>query len=327
MNILLIDVDSVIPNLALMKISTYHKKKGDHVFLNYCNDPDKVYVSCILKENRSQALGSKLLLNCKNVCFGGYGINDKKLPGPIEHMMPDYSLYDGKVCQNCGHLINHCRCKKETIPGDMWYSMGYSTRGCIRNCGWCKVPEMEGSIRANASISEFLSPFHKHLVLLDNNILALDDHFKKIADQIMNRNVTVDFNQGLDIRLINDENAGILKKLRYRPFLRFAFDEICYKKQVINGIKTLIENGIKQSFFYVLVGYNTSIEEDLERLNILKLLDQRPYVMRYNKDPSNRLYSDLAAWANQQQFFMSMSFERFRECRAKRKIMGHPESE
>ena len=132
--VLLIDVDSKIPNLALMKISAYHKFNGDEVGFNVQN-PDKVYISCIFSRNRTKAIGIPTLFRC--VCeLGGYGINDKQLPSEVEHIMPDYDLY---------------RCD---------YSFGFTTRGCIRNCDFCIVPKKEGKIKFNADIYEFWDKRH-----------------------------------------------------------------------------------------------------------------------------------------------------------------------
>jgi len=296
MRISLIDVDSTIPNLALMKISAYHKQKGDTVGINISN-PDQVYISCIFKKNRSQALGISKFFSCP-VYLGGYGLNDNKLPEEIEHIMPDYDLF------NCDH------------------SIGFTTRGCIRNCKFCIVPQKEGKIKANCDLTEFWNRSHKHVMLLDNNILALPKHFEKIASQIMENNLTVDFNQGLDIRLVNDKNADILSKLKVKPCLRFSFDSISIEDQVRKGVGILKSYNCKRAMIFVLVGFDSTKEEDQRRLDIIKELDQRPYVMRYENCRGDRWYNDLAAWANQQQFFMSMKFERFRECRANRDLVS-----
>jgi len=295
MRVSLIDVDSKLPNLALMKISMYHKQKGDRVGLNI-SDPNQVYISCIFKKNRSQAIGISKFFTCP-VHLGGYGINDNQLPKEIEHITPDYDLY------NCD------------------YSLGFTTRGCIRKCEFCIVPQKEGMIRANCDLYEFWNKKHKHIVLFDNNILALPNHFEKIASQLMDNNLTVDFNQGLDIRLVNDKNAEILSQLKIKPELRFAFDNIKIEKQVRKGIEILKSHNCKRSMFYVLVGFDSTKEEDQRRLNIIKELDQRAYVMRYESCYGKRWYNDLASWANQPQFFISMTFERFKECRSNRKLV------
>lgn len=301
MKIGLIQVDGKIPNLALMKLSAFHKKIGDelylikpHVVSRCLVNFDKVYISCIFEENRRMA--ELITKQYANSLLGGIGSgNNEKLPLEIEHMMPDYDMFG---------------CK---------YSLGFTTRGCIRKCPFCKVHIHEGMIRTNADIYEFWNTKHKHIVLLDNNILASPSHFKKIAEQIMKENLTVDFNQGLDIRLVNDENAEILSQLRIKPELRFAFDNINIEQDVIKGIEILKNHGITRAMWYVLVGFDSTINGDLYRFNLLKKLGQRAYCMRHKNSKNQRMYSELSSWVNQQKFFLSMDFDRFCYLRKHRK--------
>lgn len=238
MKVLLIDVDSTIPNLALMKISGYHKQKGDQVGFNI-GDPDRIYASIVFSKNKWKGNGIKQMYPNVVVDVGGSGFSlDNKLPNTIEHTMPDYDLYN------------------------VDYSMGFTTRGCIRKCTFCFVPKKEGNIKYNADIYEFWNTNHSHIVLLDNNILALPDHFEKIANQLLKNHCSVDFNQGLDIRLVNDDNAELLSKLRVNPHYRFAWDCLKDEKKVVDGIEILKNHGINQSLFYVLVGYDTLKDED-----------------------------------------------------------------
>lgn len=300
--VLLVDIDSKIPNLALMKLSAYHKKMGDKVsLLKYpCTTGnerinhrfDKVYISSIFEDNKEKTV--KFSKQFKDVEMGGYFIEHKKeLPYQIEHIMPDYSLY---------------KCK---------YSMGFTTRGCIRNCDWCIVPKKEGKICVNSDIYEFWDRSHKHLDLLDNNPMALPEHFKKIADQIIKENLTVSFH-GLDARLLNDENTELLSRLNIKPEPRFAFDTMEAERGVLRAIKLMEKHGIKRALWYVLVGFDTNWEEDMYRVELLKKLGQRPYVMRYKtvKDKNHPLhtkYALFASWANQYQFFHVMDFDKFLE--------------
>lgn len=287
----MIDVDSKLPNLALMKISAHHKKLGDQVGINI-GDPDLVYVSCIFKKNKPQVKGIQTMFDCP-VMFGGYGINDEKLPNEIEHIMPDYDLY------NCD------------------YSMGFTTRGCIRNCPWCIVPKKEGKIKPNSNIYEFWDHRHKHLVLLDNNILALHNHFIEIAKQIIDNDLSVDFNQGLDIRLVNEDNIKWLSELRVKPEYRFAFDDPKYESIIREKVSLLKDHGIR-GMFYVLVGFNTTIDEDFHRVNVLTELDQRAYIMRYESVMGIQPYTDLAHWVNGGQFQTTMDFETYQKIRHNR---------
>lgn len=246
MKVLLISVDGQKPNLPLMKISGLHKKRGDSVDLRKCfsgmlglphPDPDKVYVSCIFSQNRSLALSVANMFNCE-VEIGGYGVNDKQLPYDIEHQMPDYSLYG------------------------IEYSIGFTSRGCIRKCPWCIVPQKEGMIRDHAPIDEFYVPKWHKLILWDNNFLA-SPKWENNLHEIIVRKIRICFNQGLDIRLIDASTANLLSKTHYcddqfkRPRLYFSFDLPNIEAEVVEGIEVLKKAGIKTQhlMFYVLVGY------------------------------------------------------------------------
>jgi len=291
MKVLLVHVDGKMPNLALMKISAWHKKQGDEVFLKRgltpilpleCPDPDKVYISCIFGWNRERAL--RLAENLEKKGFkvevGGYGINDEKLPVEIEHIRPDYDLYG------------------------IDYSMGYTSRGCIRKCPWCLVWRREGYIREHADIKEFLHPHHRKVILFDNNLLAAPNCEKVLLDLIAYR-LKVNFTQGLDIRLIDREKARLLSKIHYYDWrfknrrLHFAFDLPEIEDEVIRGIRLLEKARIprRHLMFYVLVGYNTSYEEDMHRINLLIKEGVRPYVMPYN-NRHDSYYVHLERWVN-----------------------------
>lgn len=273
--------DSKIPNLAIMKLSAYHKRLGDDVSLNDVGSADKVYVSCIFPENAPQLLEKAKRFNC-NVEAGGYGISDVKLPREIEHIMPDYSLYD------------------------IDYSLGVTSRGCFRQCPFCIVPKMEGPIRDHAPIGEFLNPTHSKLFLLDNNLLA-SPNWRRNIEYVRDRKLKVCLNAGLDIRLVNDFNAELLSQVDYRDShfkkkrLYFAFDFTEIEPQVRRGIEVLENHGIKPKhlMFYVLVGFNTSPEQDMRRVDILKEYGCLPWIMRYSRSPKiNQFYR----WVNRRYY-------------------------
>ena len=303
-----------MPNLALMKLSAYHKKLNDTVeiikislhknqTLLLSEDYQKIYLSSIFEENKEIVMD--FIKRFKNIEIGGcFVAPGKDLPYEIEHIMPDYSIYNKYEELKCN------------------YSMGFTTRGCIRNCPWCIVPSKEGKIHVNADIYEFWNPEHKHLELLDNNPMALPIHFKKIADQIIKENLSVSFH-GLDVRLLNDENTEILSQLKIKPEPRFAFDTIKDEPWVLRGIDLMHKHGIKRALWYVLVGFNTTWEQDMYRINLLKKLKQRPYIMRFKTVSHDRKYADLASWVNQYQFFSSMTYERFIECRNDRRNINY----
>jgi len=296
-SILLIDVDSVIPNLALMKISAHHKKQGHDVTLqrgsNIFNNKEKydvVYISCIFTKNRAAARRLGKQFPNAEVHLGGTGINlTTELPTEIEHLMPDYNLYP-----------------------EINYSLGYTSRGCFRSCPWCVVPKKEGKPHAVADIYQFYNPRFTKMILLDPNIFSVPhDHFKKIARQIIRESIQVEFNAGLDIRLLDDEKAELLHKMHIsQP--KFAWDLVSDEYAVMKGIEVLVKHGIKRSLFYVLTGFNTTMGEDLYRLKKLKSLGQRPYVLRYETVRNVKEYTLLSAWCNQPKFFETVSFDQYK---------------
>jgi hypothetical protein len=221
-----------------------------------------------------------------NVVVGGSGISlSLNLDYDIEHIIPDYDLYN------------------------VDFSMGFTSRGCIRNCGFCIVPEKEGYIRDNAHISEFHYPEHKKIILLDNNFQA-SPRWRENLDYINEHDLKVNFNQGLDIRILDLEFAERLTQTKYYNWnfkirgLHFAFDDMRYEKDVWQGIDLLDKAGIplKHCLFYVLIGYNTTEEQDLYRIRSLYERGVHPYVMPYNKHKSdltrwvNRLYYQFIPW-------------------------------
>lgn len=294
MRIGLIDIDGKIPNLALMKLSQHHKQSGHEVELTsplFANQYDKIMASKIFTHTPMPILPVGSLT-------GGSGYSLKsRLIEPIEHLMPDYSLYP---------KIN--------------YSIGFTTRGCIRNCPFCIVPKKEGGIRINADIYEFWNGEHKKIILLDNNILALPDHFFRITNQIRKKNLKVDFNQGLDHRLLTPEICKRLTEIRHVEY-RFSFDHINLEKTVLKAIDILKTGGIKRAFWYVLVGFDSTIEEDLYRLNLLRDLGQNTYVQRYNYC-QDQIYVLLAKWANQQRVFRAITFKQYLDHPEGRKYKG-----
>jgi len=281
MEIGLIQIDGTLPNLALMKLSTYHKQRGDNITLMKDKTIsqrlipfDKVYVSCIFEENKETAI--KVSQQFKNCEVGGIGVNDLRLPEEVEHLMPDYELFD---CD---------------------FSIGFTTRGCIRNCYFCKVPKHEGKIRANSDIYEFWNKKHKEIILLDNNILALPEYFKKIAKQIKDNNLIVDFNQGLDHRLLTPEICKILLGLKHKREIRFAYDHISYEPMVIKAIGMLKEAGLGdwKTRWYVYVGENDDFHSVYKRIKLLRDFNQGVYVMRDRKIYSKPEFVALASWGN-----------------------------
>jgi len=162
--------------------------------------------------------------------------------------------------------------------------MGFTSRGCTRSCGFCIVPQKEGKWRvATDDIREFWTG-QKKLKLLDNNLTADSDHFEKILKQLIKHRIRVDINQGVDARLIDDSKALLLSKVSMKT-LRIAWDSMDIEQDVLSGINTLKRHMVGSKIMvYVLIGYDTTEEEDLYRVEMLKSLGVEPFVMPFNKN-------------------------------------------
>lgn len=234
------------PNLALMKLSAWHRSRGDQVTRECREEADQTYVSCVFPWNAS---GDFHVPDCKGpVRLGGSGfwgkLLEERLPDEVEHVKPDY-------------------------PPEQLFSMGFTSRGCPRRCPWCIVPKKEGEIKPWAEIYEFWDHRHPLILLLDNNLLAAPN-WRETMSALAREPVAVDFHQGLDIRLVTDEVAWWLSRVKTWA-LRFSFDDWAYHRSVEEGLELLVRHGIPASRcqFYVLLGYRQSPEEDFQRLQLL----------------------------------------------------------
>jgi len=187
---------------------------------------------------------------------------------------------------------------------------GFTTRGCIRKCEFCIVPEKEGRIRHDRDLLDLWDGTSKDIVLYDNNILAMPEHFEQVCSDARQNGIRLDFNQGLDHRLLTQEHVDLLKTIRHHE-LRFAFDSVTQFSSVERTIDLLQRNGINRCLWYVLCGFDTSFEDDLTRLNYLRERNQNAYVMRYNSGRTDIRLTALARWANQHHIFHGMTFPQF----------------
>lgn len=294
--VLLIDLDSTIPNLALMKISAFYKSKGCEVGFNV-KDPTKAYISCIFKKNRKLAHMSANLLYLSypdiQIDIGGSGYSlTKCLPDDIESMNPDYDLYP-------------------TID----YSLGFTTRGCIRKCPFCIVPKKEGKLHRVNRIEEIYNPRFNSIKLMDNNILADMENFREIVEFCKAHNLRVDFSQGLDARLLTEESASMLATLRPMKCWDFAFDSMSYRPSVERAIRLLKNAGIhlkNRVQFYVYCDQSDGeygFDSALERCKLLKEWGTNPYVMLDIDSPPSQRMKDLKRWANRKHIFWSCDFQ------------------
>lgn len=282
MRILIINIDSKLDNLALVKIEQYHLSRKDDIIWDLplmADRADKIYVSCIFESNKDKALEYS---SFPNAVIGGTGYDiSKKLDPEIDKIKPKINI-------------------------------DFATRGCIRKCEFCVVPEKEGSIRADRDIYDIWDGRSKSVTLLDNNILALPDHFRLICSQAEKENLWIDFNQGLDFRLLDDDIIYHLSKTKIKH-IRFALDYnhlIPVFKSKLEMLRKRIPN--IYPFVYVLAGYKTSFEEDMERLLFLKSENCRPYLMRHQDIAGDKEYIKLAQWVNQTHIFAKYSFQDFK---------------
>lgn len=290
MNVLLVNIDSnKIPPLPLLKLSTWYKQRGDNVGFDIQN-PDRVYISCIFTKNAEQARGVAMYYPDAEIDIGGSGINLKKeLPQEIELIKPDYDL-----CPST-------------------YSQGFTTRGCIRNCGFCIVPEKEGVIREVQHPQEFHDPRFDTCMIMDNNLFAAPNEWQfEVFSWFIENKIKMLSPQGWDIRLLTKERAEFLKSVKHAGNIHFAWDNLKDEKIIERGIRILKDTGFNLRHdiqFYVLSGYNTTFEQDLYRCEKLKELGTNAFVMPYRKTPQ---INALARWANKKWLFWSIPFSEYK---------------
>lgn len=298
MKIGLIDVDGHnYPNLPLMKISAYHKQQNDivtwynpitsgHMDIVYISkvfsftpdypyyiDADKIFKAgtgyCIITINDEE-----IFIKCK----------DYILPGQIEHIYPDYSIYP---------KYSHDK------------AYGFLTRGCPRKCEFCHVGAKEGYCSHKvADLTEFWQG-QKYITLMDPNILACNDAMD-LLEQLKDSHAWIDFNQGLDIRMMSEDKANLIKQLKVKT-IHFAWDNYD-DKQVLPKLKEfrrMVDFNWRNMVVYVLTNFNTTMEQDLDRVYTLLDLGYNPYIMIYNKHnlPRHSRYKDLQRWVNNKIIF------------------------
>lgn len=287
MNILIIDIDSKIPNLALKKIEKYHRDLGDSIeFAPMMRGwADRVYVSCVFTKNLDLCHEWE---NDTKVLIGGTGYDlTVKLPQEIEDVNP---------------RIN-------------W---GFTSRGCIRNCHFCFVPKKEGMTYVVGDIYDIWDGEHwqivngkkerKCITIMDNNILSIPSHFKHICSQLRKENLVVDFNQGLDLRLVTNELAQELKTIRHKEY-KFSWD--MDDSTIVPRLKYVYEK-LGRCTIFVICGF-LPYEKVLEKFELIKAIGHNGYCMRHENCYNEPRYIELARWVNQHPMFQGMTLEQFRE--------------
>ena len=286
MKIGIVDIDGHnFPNLALMKLSAWHKAHGDSVefavpLLRY----DRIYKSKVFTFTPDDFTAWM----CDDVRRGGTGYDlTSKLPDEIEHIMPDYSLY-----------------------GITDTAYGFLTRGCPRGCPFCIVAGKGGrASRKVADIREWWSG-QKKIKLLDPNLTACPD-WCELFGQLAESGASVDFTQGLDIRLLTDEKIAALNSVKIKN-IHFAWDN------ANDDLRQHFERYAKQArrkyngafaTVYVLTNFNSDMAQNLYRINTLRDLGYDPYVMIYDKDHAPREIRRLQRWCNNRIIFKSCRWE------------------
>lgn len=311
------------PNLVCMKLSAYHKNIGDDVELLLDYDSiesfDKVYVSKVFTETPVP----EWVLNAPWVEYGGTGFfydKAKPLPYEIEHIMPDYHLYDVFVYKAIESGVKADQLKYYTD-----YSIGFTTRGCIRGCSFC-VNKNYRSCEKHSPVSEFLDESRPYICLLDDNVLSCKD-WKNIFDELNATGKRFQFKQGMDERLLTDEKCEVIFNSNWIGDYIFAFDNIKDRRLVERKLQLMRRHTNKRPKFYVFCSYNhddpdrytddfwsTDIKDVFERIKILMSYQALPYIMRYKdyeQSPYRGMYINLARWCNQPSIFKRMSFREF----------------
>ncbi len=315
MKIGLVDVDghakkkkwgaTIYPNIALCKIARWHRQQGDQVewadaFFHY----DVLYMSKVFNFSPDDITA----YSADRIIKGGTGYNiHSALPYEMDHIQPDYSIYPH-------------------IPSDVAY--GFLTRGCPNKCKWCVVPRKEGRIVPYMDVDDIAIEGRTKLVLMDNNILAAGDYAKEQLQKIIDRGYRVDFNQALDARLVTDDFAQLLAKVKWldKNRIRFGCDTWNQIKRCENAIEMIKGYGFKGEFFlYTML--NDDFHECYNRIHYWwdKLQEAREkhagnwiyaYAQPY-RDPDNphrpipQWQKDMAGWVNKKAHFVAHSFEDF----------------
>lgn len=289
------------PSLPMMKLSAYHKSIGDTVERYMpLNHYDLVYASKVF--SFTEDIDDRCIVQADEVKRGGTGYcisvengkevfdksKDVPLPKGIEHIYPDYDLFP-----------------------EYKFAAGFLTRGCPRGCAFCIVGQKEGRCSKQvADLSEFWRG-QKQIDLLDPNILACREH-ERLLMQLAETKARVNFNQGIDVRLVNPDNIALLNKIK-APILHFAWDNP--NDDLTKHFKLFSEHTVVKSdrnkIVYVLTNFGSTMEQNLHRIYTLRDLGYSPYVMIYEKETAPKEVKRLQRWCNNRLIFRSC--ERFED--------------
>ena len=352
--ILLIDVDSKIPNLALMKISAWHKARGDNVRLikiklkkhkdgtlkegvkvDFSDKPDKVYISVIFKKNKQVV--DDIVSQYPDIAFdiGGSGYDlHKTLPDEIENLKPDYSLYpenDYSIgFSSRGWRLFNIFWDRQNLPliplaidcnQSKTQKIIKSLRGCVRNtktCPFCIVPIKEGKFRRVAHPSEWYNPDYGKIVFLDNNIIADREWFYEITDWCAEKKLKLQFNQGLDIKRMDEKIARRLLEMPTHGMISFAWDHIEDEAIIHEKIELLKAVGFTKNKlrgkvqFYIYVDNDDDYDSGLYRARELKKLSCNAFIMYNIDNKATKRINDLRRWANRRGLYWQFDIEKYK---------------
>lgn len=331
MKIGIIDADLIgrkrhrFPNLACMKLSSWYKQNCHEVDLlldyDHIAEYDTVFISKVFTDTVvPDGVVDKPWVKCGGTGF--YYDKAEPLPLEIEHSMPDYHLYDAFIAKEL---------EKGVKPKELQYytdfSIGFTTRGCIRGCSFC-VNKNYKSCNLHSPVEEFVDPDRKYICLLDDNVLACKD-WRRIFEELNATGKRFQFKQGMDERLLTDEKCEVIFNSNWIGDFIFAFDNIKDAELIERKLKLIRKHTDKIPKFYCFCGYNhdapniypddfwaKDIADLFERIKILMKYHCLPYIMRYadyEKSPYRGMYVTIARWCNQPSYFKKLSFREFCE--------------
>lgn len=350
MTIGIIDADLIgrskhrFPNLACMKLSSYYKAKGHDVSLLTSYDDIENYEKVFISKVFTETPVPDGVLNLPWVEHGGTGFYYDKappLPYEIEHSMPDYHLYDNFIKKQIDDAVGAYvdeddreaayRRKRKEFEYYLDFSIGFTTRGCIRGCSFCVNKNYRQCLK-HSPVSEFLDPERKYICCLDDNVLSCRE-WRAIFEELNATGKRFQFKQGMDERLLTDEKCEVIFNSRWVGDYIFAFDNIKDRKIVERKLDLIRKHTDVIPKFYVFCGFNHNDpdtytcdfwEKDIcdlfERIKVLMEHRCLPYVMRYKdykKSPYKGMYITIARWCNQPSFIKKKSFREFVEHTAK----------
>lgn len=365
LNIAIIDADLLgkknhrFPNLALMKISGYYKRKGLKVtlitdyrnlfskyielpkndkpdfnfimhediskknYIRYYKEEDIKFDRVIISKVFSDSIIPLQIIKSQKVIYGGTGFfydRSPDLPDVIEHSKPDYILYHSWI----GDMIRSGKSRKE-FEYYLDYSIGFTSRGCFRKCEFCVNKKYDKAF-LHSPVNEFLDEDHKYICLLDDNLFAYSG-WKDIIEELVATNKPFQFKQGLDLRLMTKDKAKTLSKVKYKGDYIFAFDKLKDRSLIEKKLALWRKYNDKTTKLYILVAYyNQDITDIISmflRIKILMKYQCIPYIMRYKDYKDSKFYGtyvNVARWCNQPSQFKKRSYREW--CQANVNVNG-----